>query len=88
MSDLQTQFETAAQEVQTLARRPDDQTMLKLYALYKQATTGDVQGSRPGFMDMAGRFKYDAWAKLKGTAQEAAMQQYVDFVGQLKVKYG
>lgn len=88
MSDLQTQFETAAQEVQTLSRRPDDQTMLKLYALYKQATSGDVQGSRPGFMDMAGRFKYDAWAKLKGTAQESAMQQYVDFVGQLKAKYG
>jgi acyl-CoA-binding protein len=88
MSDLQAQFETAAQEVQTLSRRPDDQTMLKLYALYKQATTGDVQGNRPGFMDMAGRFKYDAWAKLKGTSKEAAMQQYVDFVGQLKAKYG
>jgi diazepam-binding inhibitor (GABA receptor modulator, acyl-CoA-binding protein) len=88
MSDLQTQFETAAQEVQNLSRRPDDQTMLKLYALYKQATVGDVQGNRPGFMDMAGRFKYDAWAKVKGTSQEAAMQQYVDFVGQLKAKYG
>ncbi len=56
--------------------------------MYKQATVGDVQGKRPGFTDMAGRFKYDAWAKLKGTAQEAAMQQYVDFVGQLKAKYG
>ena len=86
--DLQTQFETAAEEVQHLSKRPDDQTMLKLYALYKQATVGDVQGSRPGFMDMAGRFKYDAWAKLKGTSQDAAMQQYVDFVGQLKAKYG
>jgi diazepam-binding inhibitor (GABA receptor modulating acyl-CoA-binding protein) len=88
MSDLQTQFEAAAQTVQNLARRPDDQSLLKVYALYKQATAGDVQGSRPGFMDMAGRFKYDAWAKLKGTGQEAAMQQYVDFVGQLKAKYG
>jgi diazepam-binding inhibitor (GABA receptor modulating acyl-CoA-binding protein) len=88
MSDLQTQFESAAQTVQNLARRPDDQSLLKVYALYKQATAGDVQGNRPGFMDMAGRFKYDAWAKLKGTGQEAAMQQYVDFVGQLKAKYG
>ena len=87
MSDLQTQFETAAQEVQTLSRRPDDQTMLKLYALYKQATTGDVQGNRPGFMDMAGRFKYDAWAKLKGTSADDAMQGYVDLVEQLKLKY-
>ena len=74
MSELQTQFETAAQEVQQLSRKPDDQTLLKLYALYKQATVGDVQGSRPGFMDMAGRFKYDAWAKLKGTSTDQAMQ--------------
>ena len=88
MSDLQTQFESAAQDAQNLARRPDDQTLLKLYALYKQATVGDVEGKRPGFTDMAGRFKYDAWAKLKGTTQEAAMQQYVDFVAQLKAKYG
>ncbi len=88
MSDLKTQFETAAQEVQNLAKRPDDQSLLKLYALYKQATVGDVQGSRPGFMDMAGRFKYDAWAKLKGTSSEQAMQQYIDLVGQLKAKFG
>ncbi len=88
MSDLQTQFEAAAQDAQNLARRPDNTTLGKLYALYKQATVGDVQGNRPGMMDMTGRFKYDAWAKLKGTSQEAAMQQYVDFVGQLKAKYG
>jgi acyl-CoA-binding protein len=87
MSELQTQFETAAQEVQQLSRKPDDQTLLKLYALYKQATMGDVQGSRPGFMDMAGRFKYDAWAKLKGMSTDQAMQGYVDLVEQLKVKY-
>jgi acyl-CoA-binding protein len=87
MSELQTQFETAAQEVQQLSKKPDDQTLLKLYALYKQATVGDVQGSRPGFMDMAGRFKYDAWAKLKGTSADDAMQGYVDLVEQLKLKY-
>lgn len=88
MSDLKTSFETAAAEVQKLAKRPDDQTMLKLYGLYKQATVGDVTGSRPGFTDMAGRFKYDAWAKLKGTSMEDAMQKYIDLVGQLKAKYG
>jgi acyl-CoA-binding protein len=88
MSDLQTQFEVAAQDVQSLAKRPDDQTLLKLYALYKQATVGDVQGSRPGFMDMAGRFKYDAWAKLKGTSSEKAMQSYIELVDQLKAKFG
>lgn len=88
MSDLQAQFETAAAEVQNLSKRPDDQSLLKLYALYKQATVGDVQGSRPGFMDMAGRFKYDAWAKLKGTSSEQAMQSYIDLVAQLKAKFG
>ena len=88
MSDLQQQFLEAGQAAQNLARRPDDQTLLKLYALYKQATAGDVDGKRPGFTDMAGRFKYDAWAKLKGTSQDQAKQQYVDFVTQLKAKYG
>jgi len=84
MSDLQTRFETAAADVQSLAKRPDDQTLLKLYALYKQGTVGDVQGSRPGFTDFAGRFKYDAWAKLKGVSTETAMQQYIDLVTALK----
>lgn len=88
MSDLNSQFEEAAQAVQSLTRRPDDQSLLKLYALYKQGSSGDVQGNRPGFMDMAGRFKYDAWAKLKGTSQEQARQSYVDLVAQLKAKYG
>jgi len=88
MSDLQAQFETAAQEVQSLAKKPDDQSMLKLYALYKQATVGDVQGSRPGFSDFSGRFKYDAWAKLKSMSKDDAMQKYVDFVAQLKAKFG
>lgn len=88
MADLQTQFEAAAQDVQNLAKKPDDQSLLKLYALYKQATVGDVQGGRPGFSDFAGRFKYDAWAKLKGTSKDDAMQKYIDLVGQLKVKFG
>ncbi len=88
MSDLQTQFETAAADAQKLAKRPDDQTLLKLYALYKQATVGDVQGKRPGFTDMAGRFKYDAWAKLKGMSSDDAMQAYVDMVEAMKTKYG
>ena len=88
MSDLNSQFEQAAQAVQSLSKRPDDQSLLKLYALYKQGTSGDVQGNRPGFMDMAGRFKYDAWAKLKGTSQEQAQQSYIDLVAQLKAKLG
>lgn len=84
MADLTTRFQTAAAEAQNLPKRPDNTTMLQLYALYKQSTTGDVSGSRPGFMDMVGQAKYDAWAKMKGTAKEAAMQQYIDLVERLK----
>lgn len=84
MSDLKTQFEKAAQEAQKLPKKPDNNTLLRLYAYYKQATVGDVSGKRPGFMDMVGQAKYDAWAKVKGTSNEAAMQSYVDLVNQLK----
>ena len=83
MSDLQARFETAAQEAKQLPERPDDDTLLKLYALYKQATMGDVSGKRPGFTDFVGRFKYDAWAKLRGTAKEEAMGAYIDLVESL-----
>jgi len=84
MSDLQTQFEAAAAAAQNLSKRPDNDTMLKLYSLYKQATTGDVQGKRPGFTNPVGRAKYDAWKKEKGMSQDDAMQQYVDLVDKLQ----
>jgi acyl-CoA-binding protein len=84
MSELQTQFEAAAAAAKNLPKRPDNQTLLQLYALYKQATSGDVAGGRPGMFDMVGQAKYDAWAKIKGTQREAAMQQYVDLVASLK----
>ncbi len=84
MSDLDTSFKTAAAEAQTLAKRPDNDTMLQLYALYKQATTGDNTGKRPGFTDPVGRAKFDAWAKMKGVKSDAAKQQYIDLVERLK----
>jgi acyl-CoA-binding protein len=84
MSDLKARFEAAAAASKTLSERPDNATLLKLYSLYKQGAEGDVQGKRPGFTDMVGRAKYDAWAELKGTASEAAMQQYIDLVTVLK----
>ena len=68
----------------TLTERPSNATLLKLYALYKQGSSGDVEGKRPGFTDMVGRAKYDAWAELKGLAANDAMQQYIDLVAQLK----
>lgn len=84
MSELHIRFETAAQEAQQLPKKPDNETLLKLYALYKQATIGDAGGSRPGFTDFVGRAKYDAWATLKGTTKEAAMLSYIDLVAKLK----
>ena len=84
MSDLQKKFEAAVALSKSLSERPDNDTLLKLYALYKQGTSGDAQGSRPGFGDLIGRAKYDAWAQFKGTAREDAMQQYVDLIDALK----
>ena len=84
MSDLKQQFEAAAAASKQLTRRPDNQTMLRLYALYKQASAGDVAGDRPGAFDFVGSAKYDAWAGLKGMTSEDAMRQYIDLVKQLK----
>ena len=84
MADLKAKFEAAVAASKTLSERPDNATLLKLYALYKQATTGDVEGKRPGFTDMVGRAKWDAWNELKGKGADAAMQEYVDLIEGLK----
>ena len=84
MSELSTQFEQAVADSKNLPERPDNMTLLKLYALYKQATTGDVDGKRPGFTDMVGRAKWDAWNELKGTGRDDAMKQYIALVDSLK----
>lgn len=80
MSDLAQQFADAQARIKPVTGLGND-VMLDLYALYKQATTGDVSGSRPGMMDLKGRAKYDAWQKRKGMTKDAAMQAYVDLVG-------
>jgi len=81
---LQSQFDQAVADSKNLPERPDNMTLLKIYALFKQASTGDVDGKRPGFTDMVGRAKYDAWDALKGTSRDDAMQQYVDLINGLK----
>ena len=81
---LQAEFEQAVADSKNLPERPDNMTLLKIYALYKQASSGDAQGERPGFTDMVGRAKYDAWESLKGTSQEDAMRQYIDLIAGLK----
>jgi len=84
MSTLNEQFEQAVADSKTLSERPDNMTMLKLYALYKQGSTGDADGKRPGFTDMVGRAKWDAWNELKGQTADEAKQAYVDLVEDLK----
>ena len=84
MSDLKTQFEAAAAQARKLSQRPDNDTLLNLYALYKQATSGDASGKRPGFTDPMGRAKYDAWATQMGLTQEQAMQAYIALVEKLR----
>ena len=83
MSELDAQFEAAALNAKNLPDRPDNETMLQLYSLYKQAAAGDVSGKRPGFTDFVGRAKYDAWKKLKGTSNDDAKQAYIDKVNEL-----
>lgn len=84
MSDLKDRFEKAVAESKSLPERPDNQTLLKIYALFKQASEGDNTGKRPGFTDVVGRAKYDAWKKLEGTSSEQAMQNYIDLIENLK----
>lgn len=84
MSDLESQFVSAAVEVKQLPERPDNAALLKLYALYKQGSEGDVAGKRPGRMAMVDRAKYDAWAELAGMSSDDAKQAYVDLVEELK----
>jgi diazepam-binding inhibitor (GABA receptor modulator, acyl-CoA-binding protein) len=83
MTTLKSKFEQAVKDSKTLSEKPDNMTLLKLYALYKQAG-GDADGKRPGFADMVGRAKWDAWNALKGMSSDAAMQEYVDLVESLK----
>ncbi|MDX1570307.1 MAG: acyl-CoA-binding protein [Xanthomonadales bacterium] len=83
MSELDQQFEAAQERAKKLPERPDNDTLLELYALYKQGSVGDVQGEKPGFFDFVGVAKYEAWERLQGTAQDEAKQRYVDLVDRL-----
>ncbi|WP_288843057.1 acyl-CoA-binding protein, partial [uncultured Deefgea sp.] len=86
MSDLAARFKTAQDEVVNLNDAPDVQTKLRLYALYKQGSEGDVSGNRPSAIQFVAQAKYDAWAKLIGTSNDSAMQMYIALVDELKAK--
>jgi diazepam-binding inhibitor (GABA receptor modulator, acyl-CoA-binding protein) len=84
MSDLKFTFEAAVANSSKLSERPDNATLLRIYGLYKQATQGDVQDAKPGFSDLVGRAKWDAWNQQKGSSAETAMQAYADLIESLR----
>ena len=84
MATSKAQFDIAVADSKNLPEKPDNMTLLQIYALYKQASGGDVDGKRPGFTDMVGRAKWDAWNGLKGKSTDDAMQAYVDLIESLK----
>lgn len=86
MASLQEQFDAAIEDSRKLKKRPDDDTMLELYAYFKQATEGDAAGKRPGAFDFVARAKYDAWKDREGMTRETAMKAYVKLVNHLKSK--
>lgn len=83
-TSIKSKFEQAVKDSKALPEKPDNATLLKIYALYKQATSGDVEGKRPGFTDLVGRAKYDAWSGLQGKSADAAMKEYVALIESLK----
>lgn len=85
--ELKAEFDKAVLDSRTLTQRPDNESLLQLYALYKQATEGDVTGERPGSFDFKAIAKYDAWAEKKSLSTEDAMRQYVALVDQLRQKF-
>ncbi|MET4577851.1 acyl-CoA-binding protein [Ottowia thiooxydans] len=84
MSDLKARFEEAVANSKTLSSRPDNVTLLRIYALYKQASQGDNEEAKPGFSDLVARAKWDAWKKLEDTSADDAMQQYIDLIEELR----
>ncbi|WP_218241314.1 acyl-CoA-binding protein [Comamonas fluminis] len=84
MSDLNATFEESVKNSTSISERPDNATLLKIYALYKQATEGDNEGKKPSFTDMVARAKWDAWTKLEGTTADEAKQQYIDLIASLR----
>lgn len=84
MASLQDQFDQASRDAQSLSSRPDNETLLRLYALFKQASEGDVSGPAPGIFDFKASAKYEAWSKLEGTSADSAKKKYIDLVKTLK----
>lgn len=84
MATMKSKFDKAVAESKQLPERPDNATLLKIYALFKQATEGDATGKRPGFTDLVGRAKWDAWKAVEGKSADDSMKEYVELIESLK----
>jgi len=84
MTTLHQRFDQAVAQSKSLPEKPDNMTLLKIYALFKQASVGDVDGKRPGFSDIVARAKWDAWNEAKGKSRDCGMQEYIDLIESLK----
>ena len=81
--ELKAEFDQAVANSKTLSSKPDNETLLKLYSLYKQATEGDVNTDPPSGFDFVGQAKHSAWSSQKGKTKEAAMNEYISLVKSL-----
>ncbi|MBS64220.1 acyl-CoA-binding protein [Salinisphaera sp.] len=92
MSDLESRFQEAVEKVRNAPEdggfKPSNDYKLKMYALYRQATDGDVQGKKPGMLNPIARYKWQAWADMKGKSSEEAMQEYIAEVDKVEAEYG
>lgn len=83
--ELTQRFEAAVAASKLLTERPSNDTLLQLYALYKQATEGDNHNEPPSNpFDIVAKAKHEAWHHLKGTATADAMQRYVTLIESLQ----
>jgi diazepam-binding inhibitor (GABA receptor modulating acyl-CoA-binding protein) len=91
MSELEQKFHDAVEKVRTAPAdgvfKPSNEYKLRMYALFRQATDGDVSGKKPGMLDLIGRFKYQAWESVKGSSCEEAMRQYIAEVAKVEAQY-
>jgi len=83
MTDITTRFEQAAIAAKSLSEKPDNNTLLELYALFKQGSSGDVSGAKPGMFDFVAAAKYEAWERIKGLSPDDAKTRYIELVSKL-----
>lgn len=76
------EFCNAAEHVRNM-KDLDQPLMLRFYGLYKQATVGKCNISKPSFWDLVGKSKWESWKKLGDMSNKAAAIEYIKLVMEL-----